>query len=153
MNKVDTYYEDRTITYFNDMLMYKHFYDYVKKIVANDGRQRIFDYLETHHYVKVVIYGSGLMGRLLLDILKEHEKIQLVGVYDKNGNKGFGIDSFLSLGDIMAEEVDCILITPLSCEREITQELLDLGIKKSKFLLEILDNEKMETIYENGISV
>lgn len=42
----------------------------------------------------------------------------------------------------MAEEVACILIIPLSCERETKQELLELGISKSKFLLEILDSEK-----------
>lgn len=153
MENVEKFYEDRMVEYFDDMTMYRNLYEYVRRVVSTEGKEKINLYLEINGFSKVILYGSGLMGRLLLDVLKENSKINEIKVYDKNRNSDFRINTFITLEEMIAEKDSCIIITPLSYGNEIKEELIALGINDAVFALDIFNCEKVKSIYENGLFV
>lgn len=136
---------------FNELVRYRNLYFYVQKVVSYEGKFQLADFLSQKGYQKLIIYGSGLMGKLAYDVLKTIENIDVIGFIDKNQNSDYGINNFISIED--AWKADCIVVTPLSSAASIKAELHKKGITHCYFLLEMIETKEIKKIYENGIFI
>lgn len=79
--------------------------------IKQDGKS-LSDYFEKRDYRKIAVYGMNFVGETLLREL-ENSDIKVVYAIDKNAERIF-TDVEVILPDDVQEEVDAIVVTPIS---------------------------------------
>ena len=78
-------------------------------------------------YKDIAIYGNGLVGRMILDYLKNNVTVTL-DKYQYNSS------SVVNIEDVLNYQFDIIVITVFGKENEIENDLLTLGVKSEKII-------------------
>lgn len=128
-----------------EIAKYKMFY----QIAANIARLQkqgfsIADFLLKKHCRRVSIYGFGLLGKLLLELLKNTE-ISLVDIIDKRiiHNSAMKV-STVPLAE-SNKDVDAVVVTAVTDFENIEKELSSNGYQRIYSLAALIDN-MMETM-------
>lgn len=96
--------------------------------IKQDGKS-LSAYFEKMHYKKIAVYGMNFVGETLLREL-ENSGIEVAFAIDKNAERIF-TDVDVILPDDVQEEVDAIVVTPISyfdSIEEMLQEKVDCPI-------------------------
>lgn len=139
--------------YFNEMVCCRNTNNYLHRILTSNGKNTIISYLDNRGIKKIIIYGSGMAGKILFDNLKDYDNVEIIGFVDLKHNTEFGIDNFIEIEDVLNIENDLIIITPLEVGERIRTDLYKRNIKNVITLSEIMDSEGIVSIYEDGIFV
>lgn len=81
----------------------------------------IADYLEKHGYKKIAIYGMNFVGETLLSEL-ENTNVKVKFAIDKNASTIYS-DVDVILPEDTFEEVDAVIVTPITFFNEIEEKL------------------------------
>lgn len=118
---------------------FKNQYEMLFKWMQNNqNKKHLAKYFELNDIHKVVIYGSGTLGQLLLNEIKNFSDVNVLYFVDKNANSNENKEiTVIGLEDIdKLNEADVVIITPISYYDEIEQDLLKAGLNKDIISLE-----------------
>ncbi len=101
-------------------------------------------YFEQRDIRKIAIYGMGALGCRLYEEL-EHSDIEIKHLIDKNPN---GMEKVMQLTSLDHErlDVDLIVVTVLSAEKQIIRSLQEKGYRNAVGLSEILNSFDTELV-------
>ena len=104
----------------------------------------VFDYLEQAHYRRLVLYGAGIIGGILVDALKT-EGFEMVGFIDDSSIKQH--DTFRGLRVFAPEEAlqmdyDGVIVASFRHAKKITAKASSLQLK-SILIFKIADDGKV----------
>lgn len=128
-------------------------YRYIDAFASKSGRESIKKYCVDKNIQKVIIYGAGVLGRIVADTLEMIDACKVIGVIDLSKNTNYGFSNFIELSDLNQIEYDMIVITPLSAFKAIDRDLSEAGIEKKCFALEMTDYVGRGVLYENGLLI
>lgn len=113
----------------------------------------VFDYLEKAHYRRLLLYGAGIIGGILVDALKT-EGFELIGFVDDSSIKQH--DTFRGLRVYAPEEVlqmeyDGVIIASFRHAKRITAKASSLQLK-SILIFKIADDGKVSLAISDQLS-
>jgi len=96
----------------------------------NQNNKKITEYFLLRQINKVVIYGNGTLGMLLLNEIKNSSDVDVLYIVDKNVSNSKNTQvPVIGLEDIeKINEAEVVIVTPISYYDEIEQDLLDAGL-------------------------
>lgn len=96
----------------------------------NEGKS-IDSYFKNFQYKNIAIYGIGTLGELFFEEIK-HSDLKISYFIDKNCNELFcAADEIATISPDQIssqEQVDAIIVTPISSFDEITDDLIKAGV-------------------------
>lgn len=119
--------------------IHTNYYMHIADIVKESGLNSIKKYIGDFDIHKVVLYGAGVVSRILCDMLEKDNVCEIAGVIDRDKSTAYGFHEFLSLDELQNIEYDMIIITPLGAVEAIQAELDRRGIEKYCFISEMAD--------------
>lgn len=127
-------YKFRMKRNFSNMLLFN---DWLHFIYSGGDIEK---YFMCYNYNKIIIYGNGYAGKILLEALSESE-IEVVAIMDKKITSLDEKEGMIGI-NTKIPDADCIVVTPVFYYEEIYNELL----KKTDIPIISIRNiiEKME---------
>jgi hypothetical protein len=83
----------------------------------------VADYLQTHGYKKIAIYGMSYVGETLVEELKNSD-VEIAYVIDRNADN-ISVDFKIVSGEGQLDDVDAVIVTPVFFFSDIEEELSD----------------------------
>lgn len=98
-------------------------YQVISKLISKNGIDNLYKYLRVNNFNKVVIYGSGTVGKILFEILKKFSNIKIQAILDKNSDSNFDFDCFEINNPDKFIECDVVIVTPVFAYETIKKEI------------------------------
>ncbi len=135
------------------MSVWRNSYRCISDMKKTKGKENISHFLKDKKIKRIVIYGSGCIGRIFYDVLKEISACEVVGVVDKSHNSEFGFDTFIEIEELKNVGFDICVITPIKAYKKIKTALIENGITSYCGIFEMIDYERRIMADAYGISV
>lgn len=88
----------------------------------SDKGVKISEYFNRNRISKLVIYGCGEIGELLINELYNDETIQIAHIIDKN-KRGFNYKDIPIFSMLQTEDIDAIVVTPVLIKEQVEKYL------------------------------
>ncbi len=98
-------------------------YQVISKLISKNGIENLYKYLSVNNFNKVVIYGSGTVGKILFEILKKNLNVKIQAILDKNSDSNFDFDCFEINSPDKFIECDVVIVTPVFAYEVIKKEI------------------------------
>lgn len=106
------------------------------------------EYFQKNHISSIAVYGMGTLGCRLCDELEDSD-IEIKYLIDRNPKGMDQVLKFVSL-DNGKLDVNAIVVTVISCERQIINEIKEKGYRKVIGLREIIESFEADGGYLDG---
>jgi SAM-dependent methyltransferase len=89
--------------------------------------------------MKLLLYGCGSRGKYLLDSFRKINKVEIIGITDKNTDSKFSLEEenrslFWSVNEILELDFDYVLITTDKYFEDVFKELTAIGLAEKKII-------------------
>lgn len=123
---------------------YRNNYLILDKWISFEGKKSFKDYLKENRWLRVAVYGDGMLGHVLIQYLLNDKSndVECVGVIDKDFNKineripAYSLESF-------EEDVDLIIVTILSMTEDVLRQIQEKKKCEVKRLDELILNRNL----------